>query len=329
MDAKNTTVLDNNATDNYARGQKVPDNQIVSYSSKTTITVSTRYNLGDSITLSVDVETNSNNAFDGIVTITMGDYEDYLMPVNGHAVFTLNTVDIGEGSYVVYAKYSNDTHCAPSQTSKSFMILPMVTINAKNLKRGYNSTYDYYAVFYDFNHNRLAKTYVMFVVKGVQYKVKTNSKGVAKLKAKLAPGTYKILIRNLVTKESLTKKVKITKRIYAKNTKAYYNSGYSYKVKIFGNNGKLVGKGHKVKFKFNGKEYNVKTNKKGIAKLKISTKDNKPGKYKIRIYYKSYKVAKKITIKHVIHSKKISKLSKNDSSAKIKILLKSKKSIKK
>ena len=276
----------------------------------------------------VTVSTNGNHPFDGYVTLSIGDYKDILVPVNSKAVFTLNTVDFGEGSYVVYAKYSNDTHCAPSQISDSFIIRPKATIIAKDRVRAYNTAYDYKAAFYDFEGNALANTYVEFVVGKIQYKVKTDSKGVAKLKAKLSAGTHTILIKNLVTKESLTKKVKIVKRITAKNAKVFYNSGSYYKVRIYKTNGKHVGANKKVTFKFNGKKYTVKTSKNGYAKFKVATKDVTPKTYKVYITYLKYKATKKIKVKHVIKARKTTKVSKNGTSVKVKITLKGKKVLK-
>ena len=322
----NTTIEDNKGTNNYEKDKQSSD--LITYSSKTVIYVDSSYNLGDSMLLDVSVSSNGKYALDGIVKLNIGSYEEYLSVINSHAIFTVSTVALGEGSFVVYAKYSNDTHNTPSQTSSSFMIMPQRTISADNMQRGYNSTYDFKATFLDFDGNRLSKVYVEFVVDGIQYKVKTNSKGVAYLKAKLKPGTHSILIKNLVTKESLTKSVKIMKRIYAKNKKPYYNSGYYYKVKIYGANGKRVGANKKVTFTFNGKKYTVKTNKYGIAKLKLTTKNVLPKTYKIKVQYLTYKVTKKIKVRHVIRAKKITSVSKNATAAKVRIQLKNTKVLK-
>ena len=328
MDSNNNTITGNNASNNYVREKVVPSDEVVSYSSRTTISVSKSYVLGDSIKVNVKVETNGNYAFDGLVTLTLGDYEDTLSLINSQAVFTLNTVDLGEGSFVVYAKYSNDTHCSPSQTSESFIVRPQSTIKAGNIKRGYNSSYDYRATFYDFNGNVLANTYVEFEVKGVKYKVKTNSKGIAYIKDKLKPGTYKVTIKNPVTQESTTKTFKIVKRIQASNKRYYYSSGAFYKVRIYKDDGNPVGAGCKVKFTFRGQNYTVKTDKKGYAKIRVATVNATPKTYKIRITYKSYTTVKKITIRHVIHANKVSQISKSDARVKIKILLKSSKILK-
>lgn len=321
-----STVKNNTGENNKEKDKKIDD--LITYSSKTIIYLDSNYNLGDSIVLDVGVSSNGAYPLDGIVKLTLGSYEEYLSVINSHALFTISTVALGEGSFVVYAKYSNDTHNTPSQTSASFIVLPQRTISADNMQRGYNSSYDFRATFLDFDGNRLGNVYVEFEVDGVSYRVKTNSKGVGYLKAKLKPGTHNVLIKNLVTKEFTTKTVKITKRIYAYNKKPYYNSGYYYQVKIYGANGKRVGANKKVTFTFNGKKYDVKTNKKGIAKLKITTKNVKVKTYKIKVQYLTYKVTKKIKVKHVIRAKKLTSVSKNATSAKLRIQLKNTKALK-
>ena len=54
-------------------------------------------------------------------------------------------------------------------------------------------------------------------------------------------------------------------------------------------------KAKKVTFKIKGKTYKVKTNKKGIATLKL--KKLKPGKYTVRTSYGNVKISNKLIIR--------------------------------
>ena len=82
-----------------------------------------------------------------------------------------------------------------------------------------------------------------------------------------------------------------------------------YMVKVTGKTGKVI-KNAVVTFKINGKKVkSVKTNSKGIAKLKLSSKYS-PKKYTITAIYKNKKVSKKVTVKHVV-SLKTSKIKKS------------------
>ena len=86
-----------------------------------------------------------------------------------------------------------------------------------------------------------------------------------------------------------------------KNIKMIYTDGTKYKVRVYGEDGKLV-VGKYVTFKINNKKIKVKTNKKGYASLKITYP---PKKYKITATYKNAKATNKITVKHILKSKNI------------------------
>ena len=92
-------------------------------------------------------------------------------------------------------------------------------------------------------------------------------------------------------------------KIVSKNLTKYYKSSKQFKVKVYGPYGKLAVK-KVVTFRINNKTYKVKTNKKGIATLKIN---QKPGKYSVLIKYGKAKVKNKITVKTVLITKNISK----------------------
>jgi predicted outer membrane repeat protein len=131
----------------------------------------------------------------------------------------------------------------------------------------------------------VAGTSVKFNINGVTKTVKTNSKGVAKIKITQTPKKYTIkttyngkTVKNTVTvKQVLTaSKVTVKKTVKKFTLKA--------KLKI---NGKLV-KGKKITFKINGKTYKVKTNKNGIAKKtlnKNALKLKKGKKYTVKVTY--------------------------------------------
>ncbi len=115
------------------------------------------------------------------------------------------------------------------------------------------------------------------------FKVKTNSKGVAKLKIPntVTPGTYAVhagysdiyVIGKLNVKQVLTlKAVKVKKSAKKLTLTATLKKG------------KKAIKNAKVTFKFNGKTYKTKTNKKGIAKVTIK-----------KSVLKKLKVGKKVT----------------------------------
>ena len=92
-------------------------------------------------------------------------------------------------------------------------------------------------------------------------------------------------------------------KIVANDYSAYYNKG-TYSVTVYGTDGK-VAKGASVVFKINGKKVaTVKTDAKGVAKVKISNR-YVPKTYKISATALGKTVTKKLTVKQVLKLKKV------------------------
>ena len=104
-------------------------------------------------------------------------------------------------------------------------------------------------------------------------------------------------------------------KIISKDQTGYYKSKTTYKVSVSDMNGKVAGK--YVKFTVNGKTYKVKTNKNGVATLKVNLK---PGKYTVNVAYGSAKVKSKITVKTTLITKNLSKKAKKVANFKVKVL---------
>lgn len=95
---------------------------------------------------------------------------------------------------------------------------------------------------------------------------------------------------------SVTNKLVVKQVIKAKNTsfkKSKKTKKYTATLKT--SKGKAI-KGKKVTFKIKGKTYTAKTNKKGVATIKV-TNLKKTGKYSVLIKYSKTSVKKTITIK--------------------------------
>ena len=105
-------------------------------------------------------------------------------------------------------------------------------------------------------------------------------------------------------------------KIVSKNFTKYYKSTKKFKVKVFDSYGKLAVNKY-VTVKINKKSYKVKTNKKGIASLKIN---QKPGTYNVLIKYGKAKAKNKITVKNTLFTKSITKKFKKTKCFNIKVL---------
>ena len=220
--------------------------------------------------------------------------------VNGIALIDLSQVK--NGNYNITFMYSGDSVYDGFTRDMVVSVNHKVpSITAKNAKVLYSSKGKYSVTVYDKDGNVSEGVKVSFIIGGKVYKTsKTNSKGVATIVIGKNPGTYKVTVKaldvnvtkTLTVKHLLTLK-KVTVKRSAKNliltaTLAKVNKKYL--------------KNKKVTFKFNGKKYTAKTNKKGVAKVTIKSSVLKKLKVGKKVKYQATYL--KDTVKRSIKVKK-------------------------
>lgn len=208
---------------------------------------------------------------DANITVTIEDYSYYdseeikfeTRLVNGTA--TVSLAKLKQGEYYITINYVSES-CENYEVYK----LKVVTnkLIAKDLTKYYGTSNAFNVKVTDLKGNPINGKYVKFYINNRYIKqVKTNKKGYATLNINPSPGKYKItatysnaeITRNLVIKHVLSLgKVTVKKSAKQIVLKAYLKQG------------KKALANKMVTFKFNGKNYKVKTNKNGIAKLTIS-----------------------------------------------------------
>jgi hypothetical protein len=145
---------------------------------------------------------------------------------------------------------------------------------------------------------------------------------------KLAPGNHNITVAytgdekySSISKTSTyTVKEPVVKITENKDVTMLYTAKTPYKVLITVD-GKAVGAGEVVKMTFNGKTYNVNTDKNGYATLKLPDVKPKKAKYTITAEYKGVKVSNKVKVNSIIKAKN-KKVKKSKKVNKIKVTLK-------
>ena len=264
------------------------------------------------------------NATGNVTLLVNGQVIQVVNVTNGSAVVKVR--DLKPGNNTVTVVYSGDDNYV--QTNKSVIVKCNDSIISSDMTRGYNSGLDYTANLYDADGSPLANTNVAIKVGTTTYTVKTDANGVLKFNKKLAVGNYGVVIINPVTGEYKLNNLKIVKRITGnKNVNIFFADGSKYKVRIVGDDGKYVGAGQVVKMRVAGKNYFVKTDKKGYAtlKLRLSAKT-----YNIAVSYKGFATKNKVKVKSVVKPvKKTVKVKKTAKKLKIKAKLKGKKVLKK
>ena len=123
--------------------------------------------------------------------------------------------------------------------------------------------------------------------------VPTDVDGYASYKISQKPGKYTITVE--YNGFNVSNKVTVKTTIVTKNKSVKKGKTFKFTAKILSSKGKIL-KNKQVKFKFNGKTYKIKTDKNGIATLKV-TKKLKVGKYTVKTTYGKLTVSNKITIK--------------------------------
>ena len=147
---------------------------------------------------------------------------------------------------------------------------------------------------------------VNFTINGKTTTAFTDDDGIAKVAITDVPGTYEVTTayngesyKNSVAVKLNPSTCKITQN---KNIKVDYDGGKYFSVKIVSKDGKVAASGVSVKFTINGKTKTVKTDKNGIAKIKIT---DIPKKYTMKTTYNGKTVKNTVTVKQVLKAKKV------------------------
>ena len=307
--AKITGLSDGNHNINVAVDGKTVTQQSstinVNSSTQTSDKVSVEYSYNtDGSVNAIITDENGNAVKNTAVTLNVNG-KTYSATTNNQGVAKFN-VDLINGEYSASIAVSGKTvTSAPSNVKVvNNQKTTSNTIEAEDTTRAQNSAYDIQAKFYDSNGNELANKEVLFILNGNEYSVKTNDYGVAKFTNKLPAGNYIITIQNPATGESVNKNITIVKRITGNvNVKVDYSYTSKYSVRVYGDNGKVVGAGETVKFTINGKSVNVNTDANGYATYKI--KGLLPKTYTITATYKGVKVSNKVYVKQILKSKNV------------------------
>lgn len=217
----------------------------------------------------------------GTLTVTIANKTYTAEVVNGKASVTAD--DLPAGNYEVTISYSGDDKYSPMLKTANTTVLVDAKIVAKDASVLYTAGKYYSVTVYGTDGKISGNVSVVFKVNGKTFKtVLTNEKGIASFKVTQIPKTY--TIKATALGESVTKKLTVShivtlkKVTVKKSAKKLVLQATLKKV-----NGKYL-KGKKITFKFNGKTYKAKTDKKGIAK--VTVKSN---------VLKKLKVGKKVT----------------------------------
>lgn len=243
---------------------------------------------GNANKLAVSVSANAT----GNIIVTIND-ANYTAPIeNGKAI--INIPELAAGKYSILFSYEGNEEYPPCIKHANFTVNDVYSLSVGNLNAYYGYGTALLATLYK-NGKPLSGASVAYSFGSSKYAYNTNSLGQAKfVVTNLKPGSYNIK----VSYGSLSKTVKVTvKKVAVKYTKITkkVKKGKYFSFKVLTKNNKIIKK-QKVSIKIGKRTYNVKTNSKGIAKVKVKLS---PKKYKtvIKMVSNAYYTTSKKTVK--------------------------------
>ena len=263
-----------------------------SSNSTSNVTVKTTINSSDatktySSIYSVVLLDNHGNALRNKDVTFIINFETYrvMTDENGVAGFNI-TLNPGTYEITVINPINNENR---TQTVKVVKRI----IENKALSMYYGAGKYYKVKVFDDDDNIAKGVKVTFTINNKKYTRTTDDNGYASFKISLKPAKYTITAEYKGFKVS--NKITVKSTIITKDISVKKGKTIKFTAKLVNKNGKIL-KNKKLTFKFKGKTYKVKTNKKGKATLKI-TKKYKKGKYTIKTSYGKLTIKNKITIK--------------------------------
>ena len=259
--------------------------------------------VGEVVNGTVTIKTNASEVSNNVTVIVDGiEYSAEI--INGTATIKTNSSEPANKTMTVVidgVAYSGDLVNGSVVINNKIAKLTdtSISVAALNIKAGNKGTLK--LTLKDANGKVISNATVKVVINSKTYSATTDADGIAKVSVKYAkagtyyatayyPGdnTYKSTIAKgkvVVTKKA--SKITAPKKTFKVKTK-------TKKVTVKLTSGKTVLKNKKVTLKVNGKTYTAKTNKKGIATLKI-TKLTKKGTFKYTVKFAGDNAYKAIT----------------------------------
>lgn len=217
----------------------------------------------------------------GTVTLTV-DGEDYVFDV-ADGIVNVILPDLANGIHQYTISYSGDGKYMSFAQTDIINVERPVIISAGNAKLTYGAV-SYYTITVknDLGIAERGADVVIYINSKKFTELNTDSKGMCSFKVSQGPGTYNLKITSktkTVTKTLTVKHLLTLKSVTVKRS--------AKKLVLTATLGKINNKylkNKKITFKFNGKKYTGKTNKKGVAKVTVKSS-----------VLKKLKVGKKVT----------------------------------
>lgn len=225
------------------------------------------------------------------VVVTISGKKYALKPDSNGQIYLPGSITKAK-SYSVKVSYDGNIYYKSAYKSANFKVLSIIT-GSKNIVKYFGNSIQHKVRIMASNGKYVGSgVNVIFKVGSKSYTVKTDKDGYAAKSFKLKVGKY--TVTTTCKGQSVSHKLTFKPTLTAKNIVGKKSKDTKFTVKLVNKDGKVLS-GKKISIKVNGKNYKVKTNKKGVATLKLKLK--KIGKYSAISSYGGCKITNKITIK--------------------------------
>ena len=227
------------------------------------------------------------------ISLTNGIYTLDIKEVANGRVNKISLPGLYESNHTILATFTSDKYVSNSTTANlSVVHIPVYNLTSGDVVMDYKDGSKYKVLVTKDGETVGAGEIVKITFNGATKNVKTDDDGYATLTLDGAPKTYMIKAEyNGVAKST---KVTIKNILKASNISKKKAKQIKFSATLKNSKGKAI-VGKKITFKFKGKTYSAKTNKKGVAT--ITLKNLKVGKYTITSKYGVCSVKNTITIK--------------------------------
>ncbi|AMK15809.1 hypothetical protein [Methanobrevibacter olleyae] len=210
--------------------------------------------------------------------------------IRGYATLTIKQK---AGKYNIVAIFNGNSEYGPDNIVSTLRILDSPITKNKNRKIYFGGRFKVQIINVYGKHVGAGKT-VKFTIAGKTYTQKTDKNGYASLKIRLKPRAKKYTITTKYGKFVKKNKITVKPVLTVKTIVMKKGKRIKFYVKLVNTKGEPRAK-KRIIFRFDGKKYKIKTNKNGIATLKI--KYLRKGKHRIYTQYGKAKIKNTIKIK--------------------------------
>jgi hypothetical protein len=263
--------------------------------SNATAVVNTKYDTSISVDYDVDakqlVATLTNSEGKALTSAKVAvnlDGVDYSLKTNSKGQVKVSTADLAPGTYSAAFSYNGNSKYNPSTDAVEILVKKSAVLSAPDVCVVYqNESGEFVATLTNDEGKALSSANVVVTLNGVEYALKTNSKGQVKVSTvDLTPGTYTAAVSYKGNSKYNPARATATVTVNKKGTEisAVYNAETKEVVATLTNDEGKALNGANVVVRIYGVNYSLKTNSKG--QVKVSTADLGPGTYTASVSYK-------------------------------------------